>query len=411
MKALIFGGSGKIGSAIAWDLSKDKDIDEIGIVGRNQKKLEEVKNWIGSDKVKIRILDIDNKTDTISLMKQYDAAAITLPDRRSSYKVVQYAIEAGLNIVDALEEFHRTPDPYETEGLELPKDVSLREYGEWLHEKAVENGVTFVDGMGFAPGLSNITVGEGIRKMDVAEKAIARVGGIPSKEAAQRHPLRYMITWAFEHVLREYMINVNVIKNGKVVEVPASTELEEFRFNKFGKDEVLECAITPGMPSFLFTRPWLREFAEKTVRWPGHWEGIQVLKECGMLDIEPVDFEGKKISPRKFLSAVLTPKLLPNEGETDVCVMYNTVEGKKDGRNIKIEYSMWEEANTKNNISAMMRVTGFPIAITTKMLLLGKIKETGIVAPEDAIKGDLYKEFLRELNKRDINILEEITEV
>ena len=405
MKALVFGGSGKIGSAIAWDLSKDKEIEEIGIVGRRKQALEKVKNWIGSDKVKVCVLDINNKQETISLMKQYKVGVLALPNRKTSYKVAHNAIEAGLNIVDTIEEFHRTPDTYEIEGLELPPGMALEEYGEWLHNKAVENSVTFVDGMGFAPGLSNVTLGQGIRKIDEVEKAVARVGGIPSREAAQKHPLRYMITWAFEHVLREYMIKLKVIKNGKIVEVNAATELEKFKFNKFDKDEELECAVTPGMPSFLFTRPQLKEFAEKTVRWPGHWEGVKTLKECGLLDIEPVDFKGNKIIPREFLLAMITPRLIPNEGETEVCVMYNTLIGKKDGKKVKIEYFMWDEPKDKD-ISAMMRVTGFPMAITAKFILKGEIKEKGIVAPEDAIKGELYDKFMEELKKRDINILE-----
>ncbi len=405
MKALVFGGSGKIGSAIAWDLSKDKEIEEIGIVGRRKQALEKVKNWIGSDRVKVCVLDINNKQETINLMKQYKVGVLALPNRKTSYKVAHNAIEAGLNIVDTIEEFHRTPDTYEIEGLELPPGMALEEYGEWLHNKAVENSVTFVDGMGFAPGLSNVTLGQGIRKIDEVEKAVARVGGIPSKEAAQKHPLRYMITWAFEHVLREYMIKLKVIKNGKIVEVNAATELEKLNFNKFDKDEELECAVTPGMPSFLFTRPQLKEFAEKTVRWPGHWEGVKTLKECGLLDIEPVDFKGNKIIPREFLLAMITPRLIPNEGETDVCVMYNTLIGKKDGKKVKIEYFMWDEPKDKD-ISAMMRVTGFPMAITAKFILKGEIKEKGIVAPEDAIKGELYDKFMEELKKRDINILE-----
>ncbi len=406
MRILVFGGSGKIGSAVAWDLSKDKDIETIGIVGRHKQTLEKTKEWIGSKKIVPHILDISNKEEAIKLMKQYQVGVLTLPDRKTSYKTVHYAIEAGLHIVDTIEEFHRTPDEYETEGLELPKGMKIRDYGEWLHKKAAENGVTFVDGMGFAPGLSNITLGDGIRKIDVAERAVARVGGIPAKDAAMRHPLRYMITWAFEHVLREYMIKLNVIKNGKLVEVNAATELERFRFNQLGKDEELECAVTPGMPSFMFTRPQLKDFSEKTVRWPGHWQGVQTLKECGMLDIEPVEFDGKKIIPRKFLLAMITPRLLPKEGETDVCVMYNTLEGKKKNKPIKIEYYMWDEADTKNNMSSMMRVTGFPMAITARMLAKGEIKEKGIVAPEDGIKGDLYNKFLEELKKRNITIIE-----
>ncbi|UCD06019.1 MAG: saccharopine dehydrogenase NADP-binding domain-containing protein [candidate division WOR-3 bacterium] len=406
MKILVFGGSGKIGSAVAWDLAPDKDVDVIGIVGRHKETLQQVKEWIGSEKITPHILDINDKEAAITLMKQYDVGVLTLPNRQTSYKVVHLAIEAGLNIVDTIEEFHRTPDEYETEGLEVPKGMKLADYGEWLHKKACDSGVTFVDGMGFAPGLSNITLGDGIRKIDVAEKAVARVGGIPSKDAAARHPLRYMITWAFEHVLREYMIKLNVIKGGKIVEVDAATDLESFRFNKFGKDEELQCAVTPGMPSFLFTRKQLKEFAEKTVRWPGHWQGVHTLKECGMLDIEPVDFKGAKIVPREFLLSIITPRLHPNEGEGDVCVMYNTLEGKKDGKDVKIEYFMWDEPDTKNNISSMMRVTGYPMAITARLIGKGEIKEKGIVAPEDAMTPDLYKKFIEELKKRNIEILE-----
>ncbi len=411
MKILIFGGSGKIGSAVAWDLAKDKEVEAIGLVGRHRKTLERVKDWVGSKKIVLHILDINKKKDAIALMKKYDAAASVMPDRKTSYKVLHYSTEAGLHSVDALEEFHRTPDPYEIEGLEIPKGLSIDKYGEWLHKELAKNGVTFIDGMGFAPGLSNVTCGEAIRKLDVTEKAVARVGGIPSKEASLRHPLRYMITWAFWHVLREYVIKLKVIKDGKIVEVDAATDLEKFRFDQLGKDDDLECAVTPGMPSFLFTRPTLKEFAEKTVRWPGHWQGVMTLKECGLLDIEPVDFNGRKIVPREFLSHLITPRLQPNKGETDVCVMYNTVEGMKDGRKTRIEYYMWDEADKKNKISSMMRVTGFPVAIAARMLAKGIFKEKGIVAPEDAFYGKIYKDFVSELEKRDIRILELIREI
>jgi len=409
MKVLVFGGSGKIGSAVAWDLAKDKDIKAIGITGRRKQALEQTKAWIGSDKIIPHVLDVEDKNSTSKLMKEYDVGAIALPDRRTSYKIVHYAVEAGLNIVDMLEEYHRRPDAYETEGLELPAGMTLNEYGDWLHETAIANGVTFVDGMGFAPGLSNVTVGEAIRKMDIAETAIARVGGIPSKQSSQRHPLKYMITWAFEHVLREYMIKLNVIKDGTVVEVPAIGDREKFRFTKFGKDEELVCAVTPGMPSFIYTRPGLREFAEKTIRWPGHWEAIDTLKECGLLDLEPHDFKGMKIVPREFLLSLITPRLRAKEGDTDVCVMYNTVTGVKDGKRVTVEYFMWDEADVAHGISSMMRVTGFPVAISVKLLLEGAITEKGIVPPEDCIKGAVYQRFMDELNKRNINILEEIT--
>ena len=411
MKVLIIGGSGKIGSVAAWDLVKDSQVETVGIVDRKKDAIERTKKWINSDKVIVHVLDISNREDTKRLMKQYDVGVITLPDRRTSYKVVDTAIEAGLNSIDILEEYHRRPDPYEVEGLELPNGMTLEQYGEWLHKRAIENGVILLDGLGFAPGLSNITLGEGIRRMDKADSAIGRVGGIPAKEASGKHPLKYMITWAFNHVLREYMVKVKVIKNGKAVEVPAMSDRENFRFTKLGKDEELECAITPGMPSFLFTRPQLNEFAEKTIRWPGHFEGINTLKECGLLDLAPVEFNSTKIAPRDFLLSIIDPKLKPLEGDTDVCVMWNTVTGVKNGKKMRIDYYMWDEADTRNGISSMGRVTGFSAAIGAMFIGRGEIEKKGIVAPEDAIDGKVYQKFMNELDKRNITIDEVVSEL
>jgi saccharopine dehydrogenase-like NADP-dependent oxidoreductase len=406
MNVLIFGGSGKIGAAVAWDLVKEEDVETVGIIGRREDALKKTMAWLASPKVKPYILDIADTRAVKNLMQQYDVGVITLPNRKTSYKVVETAIESGLNIVDMLEEYHCRPDPYEIEGLEIPDGMSVDEYGEWLHERTETRGVTFLDGMGFAPGISNITLGEGIRKLDKAESAIARVGGIPTKEAAGRHPLKYMITWAFDHVLREYMVRLKVIKNGESVEVNAASELEVFRFTEFGQDEVLECAITPGMPSFIFTRPNLNEFAEKTVRWPGHWQSIEVLKECGLLDLQPVEIRGLKIAPREFLLAVIEPKLRPLAGDTDICVMWNTVVGIKNGQQTKINYYLWDEANTKNEISAMARVTGFSAAIGALFIGRGMITNKGIVPPENGITGELYKAFMDELKKREIRVIE-----
>jgi saccharopine dehydrogenase-like NADP-dependent oxidoreductase len=409
MKVLVFGGNGKMGQAVAFDLAKDDSVEQIGLVGRTEKTLKQAKAWLKSPKVVLHVLDVDDRKATMKLMDQYDVGVSTLPDRHTSYVMGHSAVEAGLSYVDMLEEYHRRPDLYELEGLKLPKGVKgLDEYGDWLHETAKKNGVTFMDGIGFAPGLSNIVSGEAIRKLDKAEICIARVGGIPRKDVAQYKPLRYMITWAFWHVLREYNVKLFIIKNGKKVEVDAATERESFHFDKYNKDEMLECAITPGMPSFIYTRPKLKYFAEKTVRWPGHWGGVQTLKECGLLSKDPVVVDGVKVVPRDLLLACIEPQLTQKPGETDVCVLYCTVEGLKDGKRQKISYHMWDEADKKNGISSMGRVTGFPAAIGAVMVGKGMIKEKGIVPPEECFYGANYEYFMKELKKRKINILETI---
>jgi len=411
MKALIFGGSGKMGLVVAWELARRDDVEQIGLVDRRGEALDLALRWLNSPKAVAVNVDVTDAAALERVMKQYDVGVSTLPDRLTSYRTAETAIRCGFPMVDLLEEFHRRPDRYELEGLVLPPGVALLEYGEWLHEQAVEHEVMFLSGIGFAPGMSNIVTGEGIRKLDRAHKAVARVGGIPARQYAMRHPLRYMITWQFEHVLREYMVKVDVIRGGRVVEVDATSEREPFRFNRMGIDEELECAITPGMPSFLFTRPQLAEFSEKTVRWPGHWEGIEMFKESGLLSLEPLDVHGIRVIPRKVLLAALEPRLRARPGETDVCVMWCSVEGEKDGHPARVDYWLWDQADQVSGISAMGRVTGFSAAIAAWMLGSGMFPQIGVVAPEDCFDGPRYTTYVDELARHGINIAEEVTAI
>jgi len=240
-----------------------------------------------------------------------------------------------------------------------------------------------------------------------AKRAVARVGGIPNREAAARHPLQYMITWSFDHVLREYMVRVRVLENGQVSEVEATSGRECFRFQECGIDEELECAITPGMPSFLYTHSHLESFSEKTIRWPGHWQAIDTLKECGLLDKTQIDYAGRFVSPRDFFLKLIEPKLRPLSGDEDICVMWNTAWGKEE----QADYFMWTGADSKNGITAMARVTSSSAAVAARLLAQGRIKEKGILSPEEAFRDEPYSDLMRELKIRGINIVESIRPV
>jgi saccharopine dehydrogenase-like NADP-dependent oxidoreductase len=162
------------------------------------------------------------------------------------------------------------------------------------------------------------------------------------------------------------------------------------------------------MPSFLFTRPELNEFAEKTIRWPGHWDAIDTLKECGLLDLTPVEAGGELVSPRHVLLAALEPRLRPQPGDIDACVMWVSVEGSMAGRSTRIDYHLWDEADVESGISSMGRVTGFSAAIAAWMLGRGMFEEKGIVAPEDCFFENRYWTFMDELAKHRIAVIREI---
>lgn len=408
MKAIIF-GAGRQAAGVAWYLVNHTDFETVGIFSRSQGPIDEITEFIGSHKLRKHLGDVMDTHSTIEIMKEYDVGINALPTRQTSYRTVELALEAGLSMVDMLEEYHRSPDPYEMEGMELPRGMSVDDYGENIHQRYVEKDIMLLDGLGFAPGITNFTLGEALRGMDEPRSAIARCGGIPNRESALRHPLKYMITWAFDHVLREYNIRSAAIKDGERVELDALSLQERFTFGKFGKDVELECAVTPGMPSFVHTRPQLENTYEKTIRWPGHYDTIKEFRRCGMLDTEPVEVNGCNVVPREVLLKVLTPRLKPKEGDRDCCVMWNTAEGKKDDKDVRIDIYMWDDEDVENGLTAMQRVTGFPAAIGAEMIARGEVSGKGIIAPEDCIVGTAYRKMLERLENVGIRILEETT--
>jgi lysine 6-dehydrogenase len=88
--------------------------------------------------------------------------------------------------------------------------------------------------------------------------------------------------------------------------------------------------------------------------------------------------------------------------------MWNSVMGIKGGRKTRINYYLWEEADSKNSISAMARVTGFSASVGALFLGKGAITSKGIIPPEDGIMGELYPMFIDELSRRGIKIEEVI---
>ena len=220
MKALVIGGCGKIGRAVAWDLVTNYDFETVGVADANEPGLKDVQRWLG-DKVAVHALNVSDAVRVAQMMKglrcggQHPAEPPhQLPGARGGHRGRRELRRRARGV---------PPPPGRGRGRGLNRHgMSYEDYGEWLHEQAEKKGITILDGMGFAPGLSNVTTGHAIRKMDTVERAVARVGGIPCKEAAARHPLKYMITWAFSHVLREYMISVQIIKNGKADRGPGA---------------------------------------------------------------------------------------------------------------------------------------------------------------------------------------------
>jgi|GEM_PF-2378913 len=88
MKALIFGGSGKMGRAVAYDLVREPSVEAVGLVGRSREALASAREWIRSHKIVLHALNISDKAATQTLMREYTAGVNTLPDPKFRDRMV-----------------------------------------------------------------------------------------------------------------------------------------------------------------------------------------------------------------------------------------------------------------------------------------------------------------------------------
>jgi len=126
---------------------------------------------------------------------------------------------------------------------------------------------------------------------------------------------------------------------------------------------------------------------------------MKCLENVGMLGIEPVEHEGKKIVPIQFLKTLLPdPASLGarTKGKTNIGIVASGVKnGKK--RSIYI-YNVCDHEETfkETNSQAVSYTTGVPAMIGAKMILEGKWKGEGVFNIEEFDPDP----FMEELNRQ-----------
>jgi lysine 6-dehydrogenase len=213
--------------------------------------------------------------------------------------------------------------------------------------------------------------------------------------------MNYSIVFSVEGLINEYIEPAVVIRDGAVKTVPSMTELEELTFPApFGK---LEAFQTSGgissLPETMLGKVTNLDY--KTIRYPGHCAQVNLLMSLGLTNSEKIEVEGVEVSPRKVLANRLNENL-PPVGK-DVVLLQATATGLIDGKQQTHSLQIIDYADEKTDISAMMRMTGFPAAIIATMLAKGTIapgaKPQELVIP--------VPELLDELRKRDVSITED----
>jgi lysine 6-dehydrogenase len=109
-----------------------------------------------------------------------------------------------------------------------------------------------------------------------------------------------------------------------------------------------------------------------------------------------------KVIPRDVFIAVVSPRLNKPHGR-DVVALRVVVSGTKSGKSATRTFQLVDRYDEAHGVSAMMRTTGYSLAITGLMQVRGQVKPAGVHTPDECIPADTY---IAELRKRGVSIKE-----
>ena len=373
MRMLVL-GAGLQGSACAYDLLANTDHDVV-IADINVDNLPDFLRPFLGGRLTARKVDANDRQAVRDVMEGVSAVMSAFPYYFNMGMAVA-AVDSGAHFCD----------------LGGNTEIVLQQKG--LHERAREKGVSVIPDCGLAPGMVNILAQHGIDRLDEVRAVRIKVGGLPQHPEP---PLNYQIVYSIEGVLDYYTTLSWVLRDGKPTQVKALSEIEELDFPGTG---TLEAFHTAGGLSTMAQRyeGSIPTMEYKTLRYPGHAKIMESIRELGMLSLEPVDVKGTSVVPRDAFIAVAGPKLRKDyRTNPDLVALRVEAEGMKDGRETLIRWDLLDRYDEKTGITAMMRTTGFSLAVTGALQAAGEI-EPGVWTPDEAMPAAAYIDALAQRN-------------
>jgi lysine 6-dehydrogenase len=373
-------GAGLMGHACIFDLVNSPGVQKVTAIDVNEENLKSIAQKVKSDILQTKILNIHDKKALLNLMKEHNTV-ISAISYRFNYELTKMAIEAGCHFCD----------------LGGNNTIVEKQYS--LHEEAKKQNVTVIPDCGLAPGLSSNLAALAISKFDTVDFVKIRVGGLPQ---TPEPPLNYSLFFSTEGLINEYYEIPLLLRNHELVEGMPLGDLEDLSFPEFPE---LEAFNTSGGTSTLPKNfaDKVKDLDYKTIRYRGHCEQMRTLFDLGLMDYDIHNINGIDISPRDVLMYQLEQKLSRNV--KDVILLRVSAEGDKSGLKSTYSIEIIDYYDGIHDISAMMRMTTYPVSIIAQMLANNEIVERGVVSSELVVNNENLVECLK---KRDINVRESV---
>jgi lysine 6-dehydrogenase len=379
MKMLVL-GAGLQGSACALDLLRDREVTQVTLADIHPEGMPRFLRHLDDPRLVPLTLDVTDHTAVLAAMRGHLAVMSAIPWYFNG-DMARLAVEAGCHFAD----------------LGGNTDIVIEQRK--LNDEAHAKGLSIMPDSGLAPGMVNILAAEGIRRLDKPDSVRIFVGGLPQHPEP---PLNYQIVYSLEGALDYYTTPSWILRDGKRVQIDPLSEVEPMEFPRpIGTLEAFHTG--GGISTMPFT--WegkVREMEYKTLRYPGHAAIMRPIRDLGLLDLKPVKVKGHNVVPRDEFIAVVSPKLTRPEGR-DLVALRVIVKGTKHGKAHSTTFDLIDYYDEQHHVSAMMRTTGYSLAITGLIQARRQVIRFGVTTPDEGMPFDHYVDAL---NKRGVVIHE-----
>lgn len=376
MKNIIVIGAGMVGSAMAADMLQKHNVT---LADLHAQRLNQLR--VRYPALKVMPLDVRDTEELRKAVSEFDLVICAVPGFLG-FNTLKTIIEAGKNVID----------------ISFFPENALE-----LDALAKQKGVTAIVDCGVAPGMDNIILGRYNEILQLTDFECL-VGGLPK---VKKWPFFYKAPFSPIDVIEEYTRPARYVENGNIIVREPLTDCEYVEFDKVG---TLESFNTDGLRSILFTMPHIVNMKEKTLRYPGHVDVVKALKESGFFSTKSLNVKGSEVVPLEVTSRILFNEWKLGETEEELTVMRVTLRGiDADGKNVTVEYNLYDEYNPISQISSMARTTGYTATAAANMFLDDLFTEKGVFPPELIGKHEVCFEYiLRYLKERDVHYVKTV---
>ncbi|NLH17275.1 MAG: saccharopine dehydrogenase family protein, partial [Phycisphaerae bacterium] len=362
-KVLIIGAGG-VGNVVAHKCAQVPQVfEQICLASRTLAKCEAIAANLPRP-IQTAQLDADNPKQTVALIRRFQpdlVINVALPYQ--DLPIMDACLEMGVDYLDTAN--------YE------PPDVAKFEYSwQWAYQDRYRNkGIMALLGSGFDPGVTNVFCA-------YAQKhyfdEIHNVDIVDCNAGDHGHP--FATNFNPEINIREITQKGKYWENGSWVEIDPMSISQKIDYPEVGPKnsfllyhEELE-SLVKHIKGLKRIRFWMT-FGE------AYLTHLRVLQNVGMTSIEPVEFEGHKIVPLKFLKALLPDpgSLGVNyKGKTSIGCIFDGIKGGQ--RKQMMIYNVCDHAECWREVKAqaVSYTTGVPAMIGAMMIMTGTWHGEGV---------------------------------